>query len=111
MRHELQGHVNGGTFGHDQVRALYEAHGRVLLAYAVSLLRDRSASEDVLQQVFVKLLNGRVAVSGSPLHYLYRAVRNTALNHRRNHAREVDLPSNGHWLESPPGKEAVGIAL
>ena len=103
----MQGHVNGGTFGHDQVRALYEAHGRVLLAYAVSLLRDRSASEDVLQQVFVKLLNGRVAVSGSPLHYLYRAVRNTALNHRRNHAREVDLPSNGHWLESPQGKRLL----
>lgn len=103
--------MNGGTIGHEQVQALYEAHGHVLLAYAVSLLGDRSASEDVLQQVFVKLLNGRVAISGPPLHYLYRAIRNTALNHRRNHAREVDLPSNGHWLESPPGKEDIGIAL
>jgi len=103
--------VSGGTLGHEQVRALYEVHGRVLLAYAVSLLRDRSASEDVLQQVFVALLRGRVAIDGPPLHYLYRAVRNTALNHRRDHAREVDLPSNGHWLESPPGKEAIGIAL
>jgi RNA polymerase sigma-70 factor (ECF subfamily) len=107
----LRGNVSGGTLGHEQVRALYEVHGRVLLAYAVSLLRDRSASEDVLQQVFVALLRGRVAIDGPPLHYLYRAVRNTALNHRRDHAREVDLPSNGHWLESPPGKEAIGIAL
>lgn len=97
--------------GHEQVQTLYEQHGRVLLAYAVSLLQDRSASEDVLQQVFVKLLQGRAAINGSPLHYLYRAVRNTALNHRRDHSRETELTSNGHWLVSPPGKEDTGIAL
>lgn len=33
---------------HQQVKMLYEQHGRVLLAYAVSLLPDRAASEDVL---------------------------------------------------------------
>ena len=96
--------------GHEQVRTLYEQHGHVLLAYAVSLLRDRSASEDVLQQVFVKLLQSRVAISGPPLHYSLSAVRNTALNHRRNHSRETELTSNGNWLVSPPGKEDTGIA-
>lgn len=103
--------MSNGKIGHEQVQTLYEQHGRVLLAYAISPLQDRSGSEDVLQQVFVKLLQGRVVISGSPLHYLYRAIRNTALNYRRSHSREAELPSNGHWLESPPGREETGIAL
>lgn len=111
MRRESRNHVSDGKLGHEQVRTLYEEHGHALLAYAISLLRDRSASEDVLQQVFVKLLQGRVAISGPPLHYVYRAVRNTALNHRRNHSRETELTSNGNWLVSPLGKEEIGIAL
>ena len=111
MRRESRNHVSDEKLGHEQVRTLYEEHGHVLLAYAISLLRDRSASEDVLQQVFVKLLQGRVAVSGSPLHYVYRAIRNTALNYRRDHSRETELTSNGNWLVSPPGREETGIAL
>jgi len=83
----------------------------VLLAYAVSILSDRSVSEDVLHQVFTKLLQGPVGINGTPVHYLYRAIRNTALNYRRNHAREVELTNDDRWLESPPGMEAIGLAL
>jgi RNA polymerase sigma-70 factor (ECF subfamily) len=100
-----------GTLNRQRIQELYERHGPALLAYALSLLRDRQSAEDVLHQVFIKLLQGRAAINGQPLHYLYRAVRNTALNHRRRHAREVELPSNGHWLESPPGMEDVGLAV
>lgn len=90
---------------------LYERHGPALLAYAVSLLQDRGASEDVLHQVFIKLLQRDLAINGQPLHYLYRAIRNTALNYRRQHSRELELPTNGHWLKSPPGMEETGLAL
>ena len=100
-----------GTLDHEQVRTLYEQHGRVLLAYAIALLPDRAASEDVLHQVFVKLLQGKIGINGPPVHYLYRAIRNAALNYRRNHSREVELESNGQWLESPPGMEDIGLAL
>jgi RNA polymerase sigma-70 factor (ECF subfamily) len=100
-----------GKLDRDQVRELYERHGAALLAYALVLLQDRAASEDVLHQVFVKLLHGQVGINGQPLHYLYRAIRNTALNHRRQHSRELALTSNGHWLESPPGMEETGLAI
>jgi RNA polymerase sigma-70 factor (ECF subfamily) len=103
--------VSGTKLDHEHVRALYERHGPVLLAYALSLLQDRSASEDVLHQVFMKLLQRDLAINGQPLHYLYRAIRNTALNYRRHHSREVELAPNGHWLESPPGMEETGLAL
>ena len=94
-----------------EVRALYEGHGPVLLAYAMSLVHDRAASEDILHQVFIKLLQRPVVISGPPLHYLYRAIRNSALNYRRQHARELELRANGHWLKSPPGLEETGLAL
>jgi RNA polymerase sigma-70 factor (ECF subfamily) len=103
-----------GMLDRQQVKTLYEQHGRVLLAYAVSLLPDRAASEDVLHQVFVKLLQGNIGIKGSPVRYLYRAIRNAAFNYRRNHSREVELDTDSRWLESPsgmPGMEAVGLAL
>jgi DNA-directed RNA polymerase specialized sigma24 family protein len=68
--------VNSTKLDHEQVRALYERHGPVLLAYALSLLQDRSASEDVLHQAFMKVLQRDLTINGQPLHYLYRAIRN-----------------------------------
>jgi RNA polymerase sigma-70 factor (ECF subfamily) len=103
--------VSNPRLSREQVLTLYEQHGPVLLAYGISLLHDRSASEDVLHQVFTKLLQTGAVINGQPLHYLYRAIRNTALNHQRNHSRERPLASNGHWLESPRGLEEVGLAL
>lgn len=103
--------MSGTTLDREHVRVLYERHGPVLLAYARSLVSDRAAAEDVLHLVFAKLLQRAVAVTGHPLHYLYRAVRNTALNHRRHQSREVELAPNGHWLWSPPGMQEIGLAL
>jgi RNA polymerase sigma-70 factor (ECF subfamily) len=103
--------VSDGTVRRDEVRRLYERHGAVLLAYTLSLLHDRSASEDVVHQVFLKLLQGQVGINGEPLPYLYRAVRNTAFNYRRAHSRELELVSNGHWLVSPQGQEEIGLAI
>ena len=103
--------MKGGTLDHEDVRRLYEQHGRVLLAYARSLVRDSSAAEDVLHRVFVRLLRGDIEITGPPVAYLCRAVRNLALNDRRRRSREVELESGVGWLESPPGLEATGIAL
>lgn len=37
-----------GKLDREDLRTMYERHGPVLLAYALSLLQDRPASEDVL---------------------------------------------------------------
>lgn len=95
----------------DDVRGLYETHGRALLAYASALLRDPSAAEDVLHQVFLNLLRGRASIAGEPAPYLFRAVRNGALNHIRGQARETDLKDASVWLESPDGSRETSIAL
>jgi len=95
----------------DDARALYERHGRALLAYACALLRDPSAAEDVLHQVFLNVLRGKTVIDGEPLHYLFRAIRNTALNHIRGQSREAELAGDGVWLESPDGSTETSLAL
>ena len=95
----------------EDIRRLYEEHGRALLAYACALLRDPSAAEDVLHQVFLNLLKGRAAMNGQPAPYLFRAVRNVALNHIRGQSREVEIGDRAVWLESPDGSAETSVAL
>jgi RNA polymerase sigma-70 factor, ECF subfamily len=95
----------------NDVRGLYETHGRPLLAYACALLRDPSAAEDALHQVFLNVLRGRTSIDGDPKAYLFRSVRNAALNHIRGQAREVELADGGVWLESPDGSVETSMAL
>ena len=40
----------------DEIQQLYDRHGRALLAYACSFVSDVGAAEDVLHQVFLRLL-------------------------------------------------------
>ena len=95
----------------DDARELYERHGRALLAYACALLRDPSAAEDVLHQVFLNVLRGKSVIDAEPAHYLFRAIRNTALNHIRGQSKEVELADAGIWLESPDGSTEESLAL
>ena len=71
----------------DEVRGWYEQFGPALVAYASSILGDRSRAEDALQQVFLKLLKGNIEVPSPAKPYLFRAVRNTALSMTRRSNR------------------------
>jgi RNA polymerase sigma-70 factor, ECF subfamily len=103
------------TLTADEVRQLYDRHGRALLAYACSFVLDVAAGEDVLHQVFLQLLKGNTAVPDVPLAYLYRAVRNVALNSRRNgqHSVAHDALSDSQvpLFEHCDGRQEDAIAL
>ena len=101
--------MSGRKLSRKELQRLYEEHGRGLLAYACSLLLEFSSAEDVLHQVFERLLRGGIEIEGPPTPYLYRAVRNASFNHVRNRRREVNLHDS--WLESPVGMEWVGVEL
>ena len=96
---------------HGDALRWYDEHGPALLAYASALLKDPSAAEDVLHQVFLNVLRGKAQVFGAPGSYLFRAVRNTALNHIRGQSREVELADGGVWLESQDGSKETAMAL
>lgn len=99
-----------GTRDQNQVRRLYEQHGRALLAYACAFLHDPSAAEDVLHQVFLQLLRDGATEISSP-GYLFRAVRNRVLNQIRDRSREVALGPEAQWLESPSASTETALAL
>lgn len=110
FRGVTDGGVSGAALDGDEVRRLYEQHGRALLAYACALLRDPSQAEDVLHHVFLRLLQDRVRTISSP-RYLFRAVRNRAFNHVRDRSRDVELDETARWLESPSGSTETALAL
>ncbi|MGV9298890.1 MULTISPECIES: sigma-70 family RNA polymerase sigma factor [Amycolatopsis] len=84
------------------VRALFEEHGRAMLAYATRLLGDRAAAEDVVQEALVRawrspdsLVNGRGSVRG----WLLTVVRNLVIDRfRAKEARPQEVaesPASG----------------
>jgi RNA polymerase sigma-70 factor (ECF subfamily) len=95
----------------DAVRALYERHGPALVAYACSFLPDVAAAEDAVHTVFLRLLRSEIETPKSPVSYIYRAVRNTALNARRGSIRESPLAENEPLFARQSGNHEAALAL
>jgi RNA polymerase sigma factor (sigma-70 family) len=94
----------------DEVQALYQQHGPGLLLYACSLLGRKHAAEDVLQQVFMKLLEQN-SIPEEPKPYLFRAVHNVALNQIRSETKQVELADIEPWFEAPQQDHAAHVTL
>jgi RNA polymerase sigma-70 factor (ECF subfamily) len=72
------------------IATLYDRHSRMLYSLILRILRDRSESEDVLQDVFVRAWTKVETYNrdlGSPLAWLIRIARNRAIDRLR--ARDV----------------------
>ena len=82
-----------------------------LVAYGCTLIGNRAGAEDAVQQVFLNLLKSGAAEPESPRAYLYRAVRNAALNQRRTASREVELNPEQAWFSAPAGALEDALAL
>jgi RNA polymerase sigma-70 factor (ECF subfamily) len=95
----------------EEVTRLYHEHGPALLAYASSFVADRGRAEDLLHQVFAKLLEGGMSLPDVPAAYLYRAVRNAALNTRRNGFRETALDATNACFVHRGGDNEAALAL
>ena len=92
----------------DEIELLYRLHGPRLLVFARSLMGSRHAAEDVLHQVFMKLLE-QDSLPEDPKPYLFRSVRNGALNMLRDRVREADIAEIEPWFEAP-GQDAAAEA-
>jgi RNA polymerase sigma-70 factor (ECF subfamily) len=92
----------------DDVQDLYRKYGAALVAYGISVLGDRSSAEDVLHEVFLKLLDAPRIDEPKP--YLFKAVRNRALSSRRRLAAAEPLDAQ-EWLVKPEGMIEAGIEV
>ena len=94
---------------------LFKTHFRGLHAYAVTILKDEVAGEEIVQNVFYKLWEKRelVEIESSPKAYLYKAVYHDCLNYikhkkvRSAHAMHVVRHSSGQ-VENASGKVLQG---
>ena len=93
--------------------ALFAAEESGLLRYALGLVRRRMVAEELVQEAFLRLHQTWDEVE-NPRAWLYRTLRNLALNHLRDHPGEAELHEEtaAHEarlpLESLGRDEAVG---
>ena len=101
----------GQTLSAEDVRRYYDQHGPALVAYACSFVTDAAAAEDAVHQVFLRLLRGDTRVPDVPLAYLYRAVKNAALNVRRNRQRDMPVETQEPCFAHRGGNREAALAL
>ncbi len=101
----------------ETIDRVYREARHPLLKLAWSILRDRDAAEDAVQAVFARVMLGH-APPPVTRGYLYRAVRNQALNDLRISSRFVSIEtaalamsSPGAHLQRPSNTDPDGISL
>jgi len=93
---------------------LFVAEESGLLRFAIGLTGRRSVAEDLVQETFLRLHQEWEDVE-NPRAWLYRSLRNLALNYLRDHARETPLetaepvPAPDYAPEELGRMEAVGL--
>jgi RNA polymerase sigma-70 factor (ECF subfamily) len=83
---ESMGRLGTGAGSLDAYESIFKSYYAQLVGVAESMLRERAAAEDVVQDVMVELWHRRatIKVETSLRAYLFRAVRNRALNQLRH---------------------------
>jgi RNA polymerase sigma-70 factor (ECF subfamily) len=92
------------------VAELYDRHHRLLFGLIVRILRDRSESEEVLQEVFMQVWTRAETYNvtlGSPAGWLVRIARNRAIDRlRANAVRMRAVDEAPIVVEQAPSPEA-----
>ena len=108
------GEVKGGQVG--QMAILFERHHRALFRYFVSMHRDRELAEDLVQDVFFRML--RYRESFDPQHsftaWMYQIAHNASLDHmRKRRSSVVDIDEfaarRAELASSEPGPEESAV--
>jgi RNA polymerase sigma-70 factor (ECF subfamily) len=90
------------------VGELYDRHSRVLFALICRILRDEGESEDVLQEVFLRVWDKAESydpVLGSPTAWLVRIARNRAIDRIRARQARPASQSADETLNVVPADE------
>ncbi|MFT3689040.1 sigma-70 family RNA polymerase sigma factor [Paenirhodobacter sp.] len=92
---------------------LYLAHRREFLDYAAAITGDRAQGEDVVQDAFLRFSSETASRPlDEPLGYLWRIIRNLALDWRRSRKAEgryIDPDADASWAlhDQPMAEEAL----
>jgi RNA polymerase sigma-70 factor (ECF subfamily) len=91
-------------------------HRGSLIAYATNIVGSRTQAEDLVQEAWVRLEEAtRERLVSEPLAYLYRIIRNLALDDRRDSAKQRRLqrlgPDDGPMFSGTASPSPETIAL
>jgi len=86
------------------LRQVFAMEESALLRFAYGLVGQRETAEDLVQEAFLKLHAHWEDVE-NPRAWLFRAIRNLALNHIRDHKRETPLDNGHEWQSDSPDPE------
>jgi RNA polymerase sigma-70 factor (ECF subfamily) len=82
-----------------------------VFSYLVSIVRNRDNAEDLLQDVFIKVISGikRYTHKGRLKQWVMQIAYNAAMDFLRKHKRErgVTVRCDEEWAGSLPGKEGL----
>ncbi len=83
---------------YQQFQQVFEQYYNALCNYAFTFLKESSSSEDVVQEVFVKIWEKRqdLVTSDTIRFYLFRAVRNNCLTWLQNEKKTVMVELNDY---------------
>jgi len=87
--------------------AVFEAEESGLLRYAIGLVGRRTVAEEIVQETFLRLHQGWAEVE-NPRAWLYRGVRNLAINHLRDRKPESELKDDTAVADDSPPPEVMG---
>lgn len=84
-----------------QAKRLFDLHSASLRAYVLTTLRDPAATDDIVQETFVRLLrqmNSGVPIA-NPQAWLFAVGRNLAADHLTERARytSIEEPARSAW--------------
>ncbi len=90
------------TDDYSSFKALFERYYGRLCAYVFTITNDYAASEDIVQELFIRFWNDRqkIVINESILAYLFRASRNAALNYIRGKANRERSQQNITFQEA-----------
>ncbi len=98
----------------DSFAELYERSFPRVYAYVASLLRDRSAAEDVTAQAFERAYRKRGSYRpgrGTPEAWLFGIARNAALDELRRRRRQAPTALEPKDLTSPAAEDHAELSL
>jgi RNA polymerase sigma-70 factor (ECF subfamily) len=88
------------TFGPKEIEQSYREYAAVLILFARAIVDSRERAQDIVQQMFLRLMDRPVARPENPKAYLFAAVRNTAMNELRSNRRMVEFDAGEAWFDA-----------
>ena len=87
--------------------AVFESEESGLLRFAIGLVGRRNVAEDLVQETFLRLHQVWAEVE-NPRAWLYRSVRNLAINHLRDRKPETEIKEETVTTNDVPPAEVLG---